>query len=178
MFSVSTTTPESFELHELRRARKKIPFRLPDSAVSVLGDIPEPNGSVTFRLRRVKEGAEIWLSTPMNHGVFSWSVSHVEKVWPADFDAAREWVAAYAARHGQILEEEIKPRMKRPIGDDRKLWKAGGCREAWLASDIPDLYAAAAVRCQHMGGFCMYDGYCHFGNCDMEMTPEPTDHGG
>jgi len=35
-------------------------------------------------------------------------------------------------------------------------------REAWLSSDDPEKFAAAAIKCQHAGGFCMADGFCHF----------------
>ena len=39
-------------------------------------------------------------------------------------------------------------------------------REAWFKSDNHERFASAAVKCQHAGGFCMSDGYCHFdGEC-------------
>jgi CO dehydrogenase/acetyl-CoA synthase gamma subunit (corrinoid Fe-S protein) len=38
--------------------------------------------------------------------------------------------------------------------------------EAWLKSDDPEKFAAAAVKCEHVGGFCIEDGFCHFdGKC-------------
>lgn len=38
--------------------------------------------------------------------------------------------------------------------------------ENWLASDNPVQFAEAAMRCKHVGAFCMSDGYCHFdGDC-------------
>lgn len=38
--------------------------------------------------------------------------------------------------------------------------------EAWLSSDVPERFAEAAIKCQHAGGFCMDDGFCHFdGQC-------------
>ena len=33
--------------------------------------------------------------------------------------------------------------------------------EAWLKSDDPEKFAAAAMKCEHAGGFCMEDGFCH-----------------
>lgn len=33
--------------------------------------------------------------------------------------------------------------------------------EAWLKSDDPERFAEAAIKCEHAGGFCMEDGYCH-----------------
>lgn len=108
-------------------------------------------------------------------GAFSWSVSHYEKVNPPSFAAARQWVAAYAARFGDVVAEAppTRPPMKRPTGIDAKLLKAGGCREAWLASDVPALFAEAMVRCHHAGAYCATDGFCHFGDCNMEMVPRP-----
>jgi hypothetical protein len=35
-------------------------------------------------------------------------------------------------------------------------------RESWLRSDDSDKFAEAAVKCQHAGGFCLDDGFCHF----------------
>ena len=37
--------------------------------------------------------------------------------------------------------------------------------EAWLKSDDPDRYVAAAMRCQHPAGLCMQDGFCHYEDC-------------
>lgn len=33
--------------------------------------------------------------------------------------------------------------------------------EKWLQSDDADKFAEAAIRCHHLGGFCISDGYCH-----------------
>lgn len=42
----------------------------------------------------------------------------------------------------------------------------GPAREEWLKSEDPDEYAAAMVLCQHAGGYCSQDGFCHFeGSC-------------
>lgn len=167
------------DLHDLRLARKRSPIPIPESACRIIGDfgMEEPNthNNVSMSLRRLKRGVEIMLSVKVGRGAFSWNLSCMEDVYPQNFAAAREWAAAYAARYGQTLHEIIKPREPRPTGDDRKLFKSGGCREAWLRSDVPALWAEAALRCQHAGAFCMSDGYCHFGNCSMEMDPAEPD---
>ncbi len=33
--------------------------------------------------------------------------------------------------------------------------------EAWLKSPDHEKFAAAAVKCQHAGAFCIQDGFCH-----------------
>jgi hypothetical protein len=159
------------DLHDLRLARKRRPIPIPASACRIIsdlgGDQPETVVNVRMRLRTVREGTEINLHVPG----FSWNLSHSEKVWPKSFKEARKWAAAYAARYGQTFEEIVKERW--PVGsrEDRALLKAGGCKEAWLKSDAPALFAEAAVRCHHAGAFCMSDGYCHLGDCDMIMDP-------
>ena len=37
--------------------------------------------------------------------------------------------------------------------------------EAWLRSEDPEKFAEAAILCQHAGGFCIQDGYCHYAGC-------------
>lgn len=127
---------------------------------------------MTFRLKTRRRGVEMWLVT-QDVNKFSWNLSAHENVWPANFTEARAYIARYAARYGQdILEAEPdRPRMKRATGDDARLLKAGGCREAWLDSDVPALWSEAMMRCGHAGGYCGQDGHCHYGNCDMEMRP-------
>lgn len=159
----------------LTLARKRRPIPIPDSACRIIGmlagedAVPGTLFNVKFRLTRRRKGVEVFLSVPG----FSWNLSHTEGHWPASFADARKWVAAYAARYGQVFEEVVTERQKRPTGEDRKLLKAGGCKEAWLSSDVPALFAEAAVRCQHAGAYCMQDGYCHIGGCDMEYEPSP-----
>lgn len=165
------------ELHDLRLARRRQPIPIPASATKIIGlmagddAIPGTMIDVRFRLKRLKKGVEVFLSVPG----FSWNLSYTENRWPASFAEAREWVSAYAARYGQIFEEAVKDRAKVPTGNDRKLLKAGGCRESWLASDVPALFGEAAVRCHHAGAYCMQDGYCHLGDCDMEYDLPPTE---
>lgn len=162
------------ELHDLRLARKRKPVPIPATATRIIGAMGGSIGSteygITFRLRTLRRGVEMWMSIPG----FSWSLSESEGVWPASFKEARKWLQAYAARFGQTFEETFPDRYPRPSGADRLLMKAGGCREAWLRSDVPALFGEAAVRCHHAGGYCMADGYCHFGDCDMEMDPQPA----
>lgn len=169
------------ELHELRRARKRRPLPIPASACEIISAfaLREPNTlmGVQFSLRRRKEGTEVTLSASVGQfRAFNWNLSHMLDHYPPSFAAARKWVAAYAAGYGQVVEEAppSRPRMKRPVGNDRKLLKAGGCRESWLASDVPELWAEAVVRCQHAGGYCGQDGFCHFGDCAMEMNVSCT----
>lgn len=160
------------ELHELRRARKRRAIPIPASACQIFGVLGirhDQYQQTKFRLSRRRAGVTIWFV----RGRFSWNVSHLEKVRPANFKIARQWVAAYASRFGEVLEEIIKPRTPIAVGADRKLLKAGGCHEAWLESSIPELWAEACMRCQHPGGFCSQDGFCHYGNCNMVMKPRP-----
>lgn len=162
------------DLHDLRLARKRQPIPIPASATRIIsclgGDVPTPFYDVKMSLRTCAKGTDIWLSIPG----FSWSLSQSENVWPKSFKEARKWAAAYAARYGQTFEEVIKERA--PVGSraDRALLKAGGCKEAWLRSDVPALFGEAAIRCQHAGAFCFGDGYCHLGGCDMTMDPLPS----
>jgi hypothetical protein len=101
---------------------------------------------------------------------FSWNVTTQLNLNHRTFAEARRWVHAYAAGYGRKVEEVVKPRKKSPTGNDAKVFRAGGCKEQWLSSDIPDLWAEAMVRCQHPGGHCGQDGFCHYGDCKMEMA--------
>jgi hypothetical protein len=163
------------EIHELRRLRKRVALPIPDSACSIIGALglfaPDTIGRVAFSLRRRKGGTEIWMHAPQSGGLaFSWNLSVMLDIHPPSFREARSFVLAYGARHGQLLEERRKERIKRATGQDRIILKNGGCREEWLKSDVPTLWAEAMMRCGHAGGFCGQDGYCHLGNCDMEMN--------
>jgi hypothetical protein len=164
----------SAEVHDLRRARKRQPMPIPASACRIIGSMginaPDTIGRVQYTLRTRKRGVEIMFKASASGAqAFTWNVSAMLDVWPENFAEARQWVAAYAAGYGQTVQEITKPRDPQPTGDDRKVFKAGGCREWWLRSDVPKLFGEATFRCQHAGGFCMQDGYCHFGTCDMEM---------
>lgn len=158
-----------------RAKRRGLP--IPESACRVLGDfghgIPDTRRDVTFHLRRSKRGVDMKLAVVGRSIAFTWSLSLLENVWPATYADARAWLATYAARHGQVFTEvdPRRPPAKRATGDDAKLLKSGGCREAWLRSDVPTLWAEAMVRCRSAAADCGAKGFCDFGDCDMEMDP-------
>ena len=129
--------------------------------------------SVSYCLRRCKNGTEIMLTVRIDRRkALSWNVSAMTGHWPRSFTEARQWIEAYAGRYGHEVIETLPPnRKKRAPKEDRAVLNSGGCREAWLSADYPDLYAEACLRCRHPGGFCSQDGYCHYGDCDMEMMP-------
>lgn len=48
-------------------------------------------------------------------------------------------------------------------------------RESWLRGNNHEQFALAMMRCQHAGGYCAQDGFCHFrrngdGSCFREDT--------
>jgi hypothetical protein len=46
-------------------------------------------------------------------------------------------------------------------------------RESWLRSKSHVRWAAAMTKCQHAGGHCGADGYCHYGDCfDPDGPPD------
>lgn len=162
------------ELHDLSRLRKWRPFPIHGSAFQVARDLfggtMRQVGPVSFRLRRIHEGTVIFFTVAMDcTPAFTWNVSNLLGIYPKSFQDARKWVRAYAAGYGQSIVETRPDREKQPTGADGKLLKSGGCKESWLDSEIPKLFAEAATRCQHGAGFCLQDGYCHYGECNMEM---------
>ena len=43
-------------------------------------------------------------------------------------------------------------------------------KESWLKSTNDEKFAAAAMKCQHAGAYCMQDGFCHYeGICFSEI---------
>jgi len=174
------------EIHELRKARKPRPIQLPRSAMLVAASLglSVPATFTHFRLRRRRKGTEVWLTTTpaMRHErdgttvvvPFEMNLSADRDEWPPTFEAARKWVKAYAAGHGLVLEEIVPERQRypKPSPEDRRLLKEGGCKEEWLGSDVPELWAEAMCRCRHPGGFCGQDGFCHYGDCRMAMRQE------
>src|SRR5262249_23082496 len=100
------------------------------------------------------------------------NLSILTGIFPKNFTAARQWVIAWADRHGMSLEEKGKKRYPRASHQDNAIFKAGDCRESWLSSDVPKLWAEAMVRCQHPAGYCGGDGFCHYGDCAMQMCPK------
>ena len=170
------------ELHELRRLRKRRPFPIPASACRIIGDLggdTEQVGQVRFALTRSNGRAQIMFCVATGSGnTFSWNVTSLLGLEHETFAEARRWAHAYAAGYGHLIEEVVKPRKQRVTGEDGKALRVGRCKEAWLSSAVPDLWAEAMVRCKHPGGYCGEDGYCHYRDCDMEMSdplPRPVD---
>lgn len=169
------------EVYDLKKARKKKRFVPPEFVTRIrnIFGLPAPERYTHFSLRTRRRGVEVRLLAPIrwSTGQQTWSglnLSVTHDVWPEDFAAARQWVQAWADRHGMTLEEKKKDRYPNPSREDNEVFKVGGCREAWLSSDVPKLWAEAMVRCQHAGGHCGQDGFCHYGDCNMEMMPIPA----
>lgn len=156
------------------RSLKRKPLPMPSIVTKVYGSglasPPCEFDEVTFSLKRSKRGAVIYLHQSSQ----TWNLNYAIDKWPATFDEARKLVATVAATHGwPDFKEVTKKRDPLPRGADRRNLADGKCSEAWLRSDIPKLFAEAALRCQHAGGYCIQDGFCHYGDCDMEMEQNP-----
>lgn len=162
------------EIHELRRLRKRRSFPIPESACRIIGELGgtvDQIGKPRFSLSRCNKAAQIMFVIQASGGnAFSWNVTSLLSLHHESYAEARKWAHAYAAGYGHVIEEVVKPRKERPIGADGKAFRIGQCKEEWLASTVPDLWAEAMVRCKHPAGFCGQDGYCHYGDCDMEMV--------
>jgi hypothetical protein len=148
---------------------------IPADACHVFGGPQQPLGApVEYRLRRVRVpgGCAVWLHL----GNFSWNLSRTLGHYPATFAGARAWVTDYAAAYGQTVVEAppLHPRWPQPDGEDRKLLRAGGCREGWLSSAVPALWAEAMTRCQCPAADCGKAGLCRYGHCDMIMDAMPA----
>jgi hypothetical protein len=160
---------------ELARARKRTPFKLPEMFTrvwDVFGGLVPPGPPESYSIWGRGDRTYVMLKC----GRLSINVSSANKF--ANTAEARKWAATFLARHRLDIPERPKhdkPPMRQPRGDDRKAYRAGDVHEAWLESDVPVLWAAAMVRCQHPGGFCGADGYCHYGDCSMTMNPEPVE---
>jgi len=50
----------------------------------------------------------------------------------------------------------------------------GKPRESWLKSEVPEKFAEAMMKCQHLGAYCGQDGFCHFGDCFVASDDEET----
>jgi hypothetical protein len=154
---------------------KRKPIPIPESACRVIslmgGDMPDSRyNNPMYSLRRKNGATEIFLSLPG----FQWNLSLVENHYPKTFKEARKWMVLFGNRYGQTITEAPKENpIIRPKGEDRKILKSGGCLERWLKSDVPALWAEASVRCEHAGGYCGQDGFCHYGTCDMQMEEHP-----
>lgn len=155
--------------------RRRRPFPIPESACRIL-DLAARDFVVsptTYSLRRHAGQVEVMLVVSVGaHQRFSWNVTAMSGQQLGTFAEARRWVHSYAAGFGQTVTEAEprRPRMKRPSRADAATMKEGVCKEAWLESDVPTLWAEAVVRCQHPAGYCGHDGYCHYGDCAMLMN--------
>lgn len=130
------------QIRQLKHRRR--PFPIPFDACRILDLTAE--GFVhqvpRFRLSRRRGKVEIMFVVQAGpRERFSWSVTHLTGAALVSFAEARKWVAAYAAGYGQTVVENVKPRMKRPVGVDGKAFRSGQCKEEWLSSDIPQLWA-------------------------------------
>lgn len=167
------------DVYELKKARKRKRFVTPEfiTRVSSTLGLPLPERFTHYTLRTRRCGVEVGLVAPVRWSTGQetghWiNLSYLSDIYPRNFAAARQWVRAWADRHGMQLEEKAKPRYPSASRDDNAVFLAGGCREAWLSSDVPKLWAEAVVRCQHAGAYCGQDGFCHYGDCDMQMEKE------
>lgn len=172
------------EVYDLKKARKKTRFATSEfvKRIANLFGLPQSDHYTHFSLRTRRKGVEVWLLAPIvwPDGQQTWrglNLSATCGIWPSDFTAARQWVRAWADRHGMRLEEKERKRYPRASRRDNAVFLAGGCCEAWLSSDVPKLWAEAVVRCQHAGGYCGQDGFCHYGDCDMEMNAPRDERG-
>ena len=144
---------------------------IPAVVTRIVGPMPPVSEFAPVRFSLRKTGKPRKTVIYLHKGPHSWSLSAAINQYPKTFTEARILVRQVAASHGyEPFQEIIKPRMPRAHGEDRRILREGGCREAWLRSDIPELWAEAVVRCEHAGAFCGQDGYCHLGGCRMEMT--------
>jgi hypothetical protein len=85
-----------------RRPRQPV---LPASflvVAEVLG-LPMPRSFDAYRLRRCREGTDVYLIDQETG--FEMNFSLMKRVQPANFREARRWVAAVAAGHGVTLVE-------------------------------------------------------------------------
>jgi len=151
------------------RSLKRKPLPRPAMMTRMYGALglsaPSEFTPVRYRLERRRRYALIYL----HQGNQMWSLNDAIGRNPKTYAEARKLVQQIAATHGYPpLEEITKDRKKVAPLEDRRLLKAGVCKESWLSSDYPELWAEAMMRCQHPGGHCGQDGYCHMGDCDME----------
>lgn len=154
------------------KARRKKPLPIPWVVTRIYrsGFVPPVSEFTPVKFSLHKIGQPSRTDIRVHMGLQSWSLSAALNRYPKTFNEARLVVQQVAASHGYEAFEEIKRvRVPRARGGDRRVLRDGGCREAWLGSVVPELWAEAMVRCKHAGGFCGQDGYCHFGDCNMEM---------
>lgn len=154
--------------------RKRQPLPIPETACRFFGGKLPSTLNVQFTLRRSKQGVIVMLIAPSR---FSWNLSSLEGRYPANFAEARQFVKQYGLRYGQTITEVPKPKQEKERYPEPK----GPAQESWLESDNPKEFAEAMLVCEHAGGHCGQDGFCHYGNCfpaqtyaQRHPTKEPT----
>lgn len=160
------------------KARRRKPLPVPAVVTRIYGSglIPPVSEFAPIRFSLKKTGRPPKTVIYLHKGAQMWSLSAAISRYPKTFQQARLLVQQVASSHGyEPFEEVVKPRVPRARGEDRRIFREGGCREAWLKSDIPELWAEAVSRCKHSGGYCGQDGFCHLGGCCMEMEKDATD---
>ena len=158
------------DLQRTRRRKNNFTVPIPDSACRILGITGEHDGNIHFRLSRCRDGVTVYFVMRTGRFIgFSWDASPYLGGTPKTFDEARKMVTAYLGRYGAVGVEVKKERVKRAVGEDRKLLKSGGCKESWLGSDVPELAGEAMSRCRSARMECGSREYCEYGTCDMIM---------
>jgi hypothetical protein len=160
------------DVYKLKHKRKRI--AIPSAASYLFGDMGHFTVFTIMIRRKTKRRerhTEVWLWTDGNFGL---NLSAVKGIFPDSEEGARKWLKTFAEGHGLHLTERLKVKKHIPRGNREQYrdLKAGVVKEEWLASDVPALWAEAMVRCQHPGGHCGQDGFCHYGDCNMQMMPE------
>lgn len=168
------------EVYDLKRSRKLLrkqeKFPLPESLLTVVRSIGHIFGMSLpiyfefFRLRTHKLGVQVYIIGDNGCEI---EITSIFGITLKNFKQARSWVNAISIRYNLNIQEKIRKVMPRPKGYDRMLLKQGGCKEAWLSSDIPNLYAEAMMRCHNASGECSYKGFCVFRDCNMIMENKP-----
>lgn len=164
-----------FDIKDRAWKRRSKRVSLPPLMAKAISDfgIPDPGDFAFFKLKTVREGCEVWLlSSDDKRQCHMINYSIMTKTYPKNFADARQWMKAIGSGLGYDLQEIKRPQYPRAKGEDRKIYKAGGCKESWLDSDVPELWAEACCRCKHLGAYCGQDGFCHLGGCNMIMDVE------
>lgn len=163
-----------YRFRQRKKSRSVITPPAITKALSAFGLYPGNFTHFTINKRRKtsrrERSVEVWLWTEDKHGL---NLSSVKNIHLSTEREARDYIKVFATGSGLHLTELISEEKKcpRPGREDAALLRQGIVKEEWLASDVPTLWAEAMVRCQHPAGFCGQDGFCHYGDCKMEMKP-------
>lgn len=150
----------------------RLPVRLFDVPVTACLITGAPlEGLPCFRLARRRGTVEIWVTVAWGDRAYQWELGRAEGHVFAEYAAARQFVAVWAARYGQSIQEVKTLRKSYPRGSHahRALMASGGCLESWLTSDAPELFATAMTRCGSPAQDCHHAGRCQYGDCNMQM---------